>query len=197
MAKCGQCERKAMFQVEGDHLLCLHCWIAWQRALREGMAEKARVINYLTEQMEMTAGLPGLLPRLQVPEPAPSIYTGAMTFNNIRVSDSVVGVINTGQVQQLDVALDVIRDAGQPNLAEALRNLSQAVVDARDLDPAQKDEAIEHLTFLAEQAVLPQDQRQRSVGRTVLRALERLLNAAASVMTLWQQAQPLLGTLFR
>lgn len=105
------------------------------------------------------------------------INTGSMTLNNITVNDSVVGVINTGQVQQLDVAVDVIRNAGDSSLADALRQLSQAVIDAPDLELERKKDAIEQVAFLAEQASLPKEQRQSSIGKMVIVGPERVLNA--------------------
>ena len=59
--------------------------------------------------------------------------------------------------------------------------LTQAVVDAPDIDATAKNEALEHLSYLVQQATLPPEQRHRSVGRTVVRALERLLHVAASI----------------
>ena len=184
-----------MYNVEG-HLLCLHCSATWQRMLREQMADQIRMVNYITAEMEAIVGLPGTMPRIELPAP-PVVHTGAMTLNNIHVNDSVVGVINTGQVRQLDVAVDAIRDAGGGPLAEALRILSQAVLDTEELAPEQKREAVEHLAFLAEQAVLPKDQRQRSIGKVVIGALAEVLNAAASAVTLWPHVRPLLESLFR
>jgi len=46
-----------------------------------------------------------------------------MTFHNIHVQGSVVGAINTGQVQQIDVAIDHIKLGGDQALAQAWPNL--------------------------------------------------------------------------
>lgn len=194
MAKCSQCGNNAMYEVEG-HLLCLQCAKVWQDMLRGQIEDQVRALNFLHEEMEMITGMPGVLPRYELPKP-PTINTRRITLNNIQVSDSVVGVINTGQIEKLDVAVDAVRDAGQEQLADALQKLSQAVVDAPDLLPQQKDEAVEHLAFLAEQASMPKERRQRSVAKTVIVGLEHVLNAAASVVTLWQAVRPYLLGLF-
>jgi len=195
MAQCGQCGKKAMMQVEGGHLLCLDCYEKWQNLLLRQNEELARVYNHLLDQAEAVVGLPGIYPRIRTAERT-IVNTGPMNFNNISVKDSVVGVINTGQVQQLDVAVDVVRDGGQKELADALQKLSQAVLDAPDLAAAQKNEAIEHLSFLAEQAALPKEKRQSSIGKIVITGLERVVNAAASVSTLWPHLCSLLQGLF-
>ncbi len=196
MAQCSQCSNKAIFQIDGGHLLCLNCYRLFQETITRQNDELARVYNHLIDQMEATVGVPGVLPRISPRAEPTMINTGPMTFNNINVSDSVVGVINTGQVQHLDVAVDAARDAGEEQLASALQALSQAVVDAQDLTPQQKDEAVEHLTFLAEQAATPKDERKGSVGKQVITGLEHIVNAAASVTTFWPVVYPLFLKLF-
>jgi hypothetical protein len=146
--------------------------------------------------MEATVGMQGLLPRIAIPRPA-SVQTGPVTLNNIHVNESVVGVINTGSIKQLDLAMDNIRKQGAADVADAVQRLSQAVLDASDLDPSQKKDAVEHLTFVAEQAALPKEQRQSAVGKAVVGGLERLLNASASITSLWAQLAPYIEPLFK
>ena len=68
---------------------------------------------------------------------------------------------------------------------------------ARELTDAQKEEATEQLVFIANQGELPSEQRQRSVGRAVVGALERVLNGAASAYAIWQAARPFVEGLFQ
>jgi hypothetical protein len=55
--------------------------------------------------------------------------------HNIRVDNSVIGAINTGQIKSLNVALDNVQNAGSPELANTLHVLSEAVLASSDLSP--------------------------------------------------------------
>ena len=64
--------------------------------------------NRAAADLESIVGLPGMLPRIQIP-PLPS---APLTLNNIKVDNSVVGSINTGNVRAIDVNLTYLYGAG-------------------------------------------------------------------------------------
>jgi hypothetical protein len=166
-----------------------------QQALDADHARRASMLNYLAAQAEAAVGLRGIFPRYEVH--MPTIATGPTTFHNIRVEGSNVGVINTGELQRLDQALTQVQAGGDAGSAGVIGALTQAVLDAPDIDAATKNEALEHLSYLAQQAALLPEQRQRGVGRTVLATLERLLNAVASLGTVYAMAKPVIAALFQ
>jgi hypothetical protein len=175
--------------------LCVDCNLKFQQAQALIHQRHATMVNFLLGEAESVVGLPGLYTRMEIPKPT-NIRTGPMTFNNITVSKSVVGAINTGSIQELDVAMDQVRVGGYPEVAGALKLITQAVLDAQDLTPKSKNEILEHLSFVGTQATLPQDNRHKAVGCTVLETVERLLNASASAAALWPMAKPYLAALF-
>ena len=175
--------------------MCVDHACRMQQALDLDHARRASQLNYLAEKAEAMVGLRGIFPRYEVT--MPTIATGPTTFNNVRVEGSNVGVINTGELERLDQALTQVRVGGDIASADVLRRLTQAVVDAPDIDATAKNEALEHLSYLAQQATLPPGRRQRSVGRTVVTTLERLLHVAASVGTVYATAKPVLDALFQ
>jgi hypothetical protein len=191
---CTQCGRPAIAELM-DHPLCVDHWCRMQQALDADHARRASALNYLAEKAEARVGVRGIFPRYEVP--MPTIATGPTTFNNIRVEGSSVGVINTGELQRLDLALTQVRVGGDTASADVLKTLTQAVIDAPEIDGTAKNEALEHLSYLAQQATLPPEHRQRSVGRTVVTTLERLLHVAASVATVYATAKPVLDALFQ
>ncbi len=159
----------------------------------EQLAQNAAMMNYLSRQIEYSfwGGTP---PQLEIPKSA--ITVGAMTFHNVRVDNSVVGAINTGQVHKLDVALNQVRVGGDPAVAEALQKMIQAVLDAKDLTPTDKNGALEHLTYLTEQAGLPKEERQGAAGKTIVQGLERILAASANLTALWSMFKAVFDALF-
>ncbi len=191
--KCGQCGKPAFYKYDNGAHLCVDCDLKVQQAEQMRFAQTASRLNQLAEQMEMTTGLYGVVPRLEIPQP--TIHMGH-TVHNIKVDNSVIGSINTGQIRDLNVALDHVQNAGSPDLANVLQKLTEAVLASSDLPTEKKTEAVEHLSHLAKQAALPKDQRQTAIGRTVLDGFERIINVSSGVLTIWNIAKPFLQSLF-
>jgi len=192
MPTCSQCSNTAVYEANSQPL-CLGCAQRFQDILDRQLDAHIRDLNYIEAQWERMTGIPQ--PRYEVRRPAP-VIAGNVTVNKIRISDSVVGAINTGQIDHLNVVVNAVRESGQAALAEKLAALSQAVVDTRELVVEAKNEALEHLAFLAAEAVRPEHQRQRSVGKIILNALEKIMTATGGLLKLWEAVRPLLHSLF-
>lgn len=148
--KCHNCTKNAIYQVgrkkETAVPLCLDCYVRLRDiSLREEESHE-RAINHLTAQMEAMVGLSGILPKY--PERPRIVHTGAMTLNNIHVSNSQVGVLNTGTLQNVDATVNVLRSEGNPELAAAVLALAQALVSTTELSSEKKNQALELLGTL-------------------------------------------------
>lgn len=186
---CNQCGKPAIYQLEG-HPLCLGCYERHQRLLMDEQVQNAAMINYLKDSMQYSV-FGGVPPRIEIPKP--TIQVGRMTNNNIRVDNSVVGVINTGEVDKIQVTLENIRAGGNADVADALKRLTEAVLASRALPDADKKGAVEHVSYLADQAARPPDQRQRATSKSVIEGLERSLSVAADVYHVWKAVAPLIA----
>lgn len=182
MTTCNQCGKPAVKTVAG-HPLCVACFSIWQQAEQLGFARNVALLNFTAAQAEAVTGIAGLVPRMQMP--LSPIHTGDMTLHNIQVDRSVVGTINTGQIEQLDVAMSNIKDGGDLGTAEALQVFTQAVIDAADADAIAKGDMLEHLACIAEQLAKPPTQRSPSVMKTVLAGLKSLASGIASLTKLY------------
>jgi hypothetical protein len=192
---CTQCGRRPpLYQLEEGHRLCLDCYSKYQEILNQQIQQGLALANYCSDMIDYQIGLSDVSPRVEMPKPVHVHHSG--NFNNIRVEGSMVGSINTGEVGKIDVALDNVRAGGQSALANQLQRLTQAVLESKELTQQARDEAIEALSYLAEQATLPKEQRRRSIGKTMLAKLERLMNDSASLLALWQVADPWVHRLF-
>jgi predicted unusual protein kinase regulating ubiquinone biosynthesis (AarF/ABC1/UbiB family) len=96
-----------------------------------------------------------------------------------------VGSVNTAQVGLIDVAMDSINNSGNDEIGQAIKELTEAVINNRELDKNEQGQILEQLAFIAKQAALPEDQRQISIVRTVLNVLQSGLEVATNLTALW------------
>lgn len=158
-------------------------------SMQAGQAERMAMINYLRESIEYTMGVPGAQPpRIQIPVPvvhnAPVMNT---THNNIQVDHSIVGSISTAQVGRINVAMRDISNGGSEEVMQAIKAITEAMVNSDELESSKKDQLLEQMAFIAEQAALPPAQRQASVIQVVLAAVSKTLINVASLATIWAQ----------
>ncbi len=188
-ATCSQCGKPPLLAVSGT-LLCLDCAQKWDDIVSAQIERQANLLNVLAGFAEMHTGFP--MPRLQMSR----ARRGPITLNNIHVANSVVGSINTGEIGKLDLVMSHMRVAGQKELANALQEFTQAVIDSQELSAGDKNSALEHLSFLAGQSTLPAEERQSAVAKAVIPNLERTITRAGAIASLWSALKPLLETLF-
>ena len=192
--RCHQCPTPAVLELNGRYL-CLDCYAKFQQASYQNHVILASTLNVLLDDVNDIAGLPRSGGRIQIPTPT-TINTGDTTFNNIRVSESIVGTINTGNVEKIDSRVSAMQGEKRDDLAKAIQHLTQAIVDAPDLEPNDKDSALECLSFLSDQAITPEGERTPSVGKTIISKLEQILANAGSIASIWSQVAPHISNLF-
>ncbi|MGD1014966.1 MAG: hypothetical protein ABR863_00790 [Roseiarcus sp.] len=138
--------------------------------------------------MDFVSGLRNLTPRMQVPDlpPAP------LTLNNIRVDRSTVGAINAGEVAGIDVSITVLEQAGNKNVSEALKQLTQAIVDASDISKESKSQTLDQVAYLSEQAAAAAKDRKPGMIKAACAALTQVATTTTALATAWNAAEPIL-----
>lgn len=195
MTKCQNCEKPAMFMVTEQQIpLCLDCYALFQQTLSQQNADLERQLNYLSDEMDAIVGIGPIGPRF--PErPQPTIVQGG-TFNNIKVTDSTVGMINTGQLHQVDTAISVIGQHGDKQLAETIKTLTDAIIADPGMVQTSKRDAVEILSVLSSEATAPKEQRRSSIAKPLIDRLRELLGDAANIATIAQAALPIIAAAF-
>ena len=192
MPKCSQCDRPALYGIGEQQIpLCLQCWALHQSVLDRQLAALERQAEAALEQMEMVAGV-----RLPRKRPMPPVTLSGATFHNINIRNSNVGVINTGELQQVDTAVSVIGNQGDSQLAGALKTLAEAVVASTAMRAAARQETIEILSALGSEATAQKAQRRVGVARPLLGRLRELLSVAADLTSVAQAAVPIIAGAF-
>ena len=193
MSNCSQCGKPAIVTV-GDHPLCVDCNLKFQQAEEINNTFLERRANYLSDQIEATVGLPGILPRYPVRQPA--VHQGVLTFNNIKVDNSVIGSINTGNVQSIDVAMSHIKASGNDDLAQEISKFTEAVIKEAAISKELRDDILEQLAFLMSEYGLSKAKRKTSIIKSVLLTIKDTVSTIASLSTAWSKIHPFLERIF-
>lgn len=194
MPKCHQCDRPALYAFgEPPVPLCLQCAALHQSIVQEQIANAERGIERALDEMEM---MTGVRLRPERPRPPPPVIVQGAAFHNINIRGGNVGVINTGTLQQVDTAISVIRGAGDEQLAEMLKELTEAIHAQGTLEPGLKREAVEIVSAIAAEATQPPAQRRVGVARPLIARLREILSTTADLATVTQAAIPIIAAAF-
>lgn len=186
--QCSQCERPAVVQMPGGHLLCVHCYATFMQAVVAKDDMLARLEHDTISMAEARAGLHGAFPKPTLRKTV--VHSGPMTVNDIRVENSTVGSINTGTIQRLSVAVGGLGARGAADLAAAITALTQAIMSTDVLSGEQKNEVAEHLGLIAEEAQQPTAERRRAILRASLSVVKDILTTAGAAATVWDKFGP-------
>jgi hypothetical protein len=193
--KCSQCNRPAVGQLGNGQPLCVEHYSMISAAMSEQQRNNMAMMNYYRDQIHETFGLPPPDARINIPRPI--INQSPVTYNNISIDRSVVGAVNTAQVDRIDVAMDNIKNGGNDEINKAIKALTEAVIKSSELEGKERKQLVEELAFLAEQAALPKAERQKSVVGMVLKAMPLSFAVAADLTTLWAKWEPALAHFFK
>lgn len=145
---CGQCGKPAVVSINAVSL-CVDCYYKLEVAETLGARLAIISMNFAAEEMDRVTGLHNFTPRMQVPD----IPRGPIILNNIKLNNSVVGSINTGNVQTVDVSITCLREAGNEAISKALKDLTEAIANEPTLRKDEKNNLLDQLAYLSEQAV--------------------------------------------
>jgi hypothetical protein len=196
--KCYNCDKPAMFVVgpEGNGFpLCLECTNKHQQMAAIQSDQLERDMNFAAAEMEAVTGTLGTMPRYPQRQ-IRIIQGGPVTLNNINVSNSAIGVLNTGNLEIVDAAITALKANQQTqDIAGAIAKVTSAVADS-DLSKQIKNEAIEILSTVATEATAPEPKRKSSVVKRLLGGLPTLIQTSASAMEIWKAVEPIIRQMF-
>jgi hypothetical protein len=174
--------------------LCLDCYLKYTQINQANLENTERMLNFIHDSADAVVGLPPMGPRFPT-RPKPVIVQG-VKMNNIRITDSVVGTVNTGSIGVVDQTISALGQAGDSQLAQAVKLLSEAVLNSKELSPAQKKEAMEGLSVISTEAVAPKDQRRSTVALTLIDRVSTITKLAGDVADVGVKWWPILVSAF-
>jgi hypothetical protein len=114
---------------------------------------------------------------------------------SVHVQNSNIANLNLGsQVGTINAALQSISagDAQQKEFARALEELTQAVLSAAALNATQKQEAVDALSTIAEEAAKKPEERRRGMLKAAVSWLPTAISAANNLASLWDKLGPII-----
>ena len=164
---CTQCGRPAIITFGGNPL-CVEHHLKMQQAIYLQHSQIAAHINYLSEEIARGTGY--ILPPNRIEIPRPPFLGDSLNLHNINVSNSTIGAVNTGTVEHLDAAITLFERRDEDELAAAIKEFTQALIDTNEIEASTINEIAEQLAFLVAQAsAKPEDRSIRSSKKCFVR----------------------------
>jgi hypothetical protein len=163
--------------------MCAACQKNLADAHRIKQETSMRYVNFLRDDIEATIGVRGVLARFELPAESP-------VTNHIHIESSNIGVVNSGVIHHIDSAIGQLQSSGDGQLAVAFKQVTQAIVDAPDVDKEKKAEILEQLSLLSEEAAKPKGQRRLVLMKGILENVKLAADAIRSVAPIVMNAWP-------
>lgn len=172
-------------------LLCIDCNLKFQQSWEAHGRLLKEQYNHILDQADAVVGFPSGMPRYDLSQPI--VNRGPVNFHSIQIDRSIVGAINTGNIRQMEVALNNVHASNSnPQLESELKKFTELVLQEASLNEAAKNEIIEQLAALTEQ--LSQNEQVRKTG--VVKAFVMSIAAgvaSTALSTHWQLIRTILG----
>ncbi len=112
------------------------------------------------------------------------------TEMKVEISNSTVGMLNAGEIKQVEsiaVNVSTLVDFNQHQIAEAFKNLIEAITASQDISSQQQLEILEQLELLSAQATLAPPGRKAGLIKPTLSALAATLSAGGGLAEIWSK----------
>jgi hypothetical protein len=118
---------------------------------------------------------------------------------NINVSNSQIGVLNTGSIQDvhsIDASITTLKSHGDLDVGDAFKRITEGIMKDDAVSQADKEELLSNVRYLTEMAAKKQDERSPSVIRSVLRSVSDGINAAGPAVKALISLIPVISKFF-
>ncbi len=180
--KCHQCERPGLYQYDHGLVLCLKCNAILQENNFRSFLMNASMMNHAMDEMDMVTGIRLGGDRIPVSQLAQAM-SRPMTNNHITISNSSVGVLNTGDLAKINAVITITEGSDVEELGQNIKDFAQAVLDSDEVTKEDKHDIGELLGTLSEQIA---GKRSKPVIESILKGIE---DRVKSVNTLWAFAE--------
>lgn len=188
VVKCSQCDKAAVVQLyssddEPGVTLCVDCNLKYEQAKAIEYERMSRTYNKLARSLQSSLGIP-IATFSESPMPQMDQYV----MNNIRIDQSTIGVLNTGNIQTVDSAVTVLSgQSDSEDASAAIAKFTQAVIDSQEATDEIKNEILELLSIVATEATAPAEKRRGQAVKSMLTTIANIVSSVAGLAQLWEQ----------
>jgi hypothetical protein len=113
----------------------------------------------------------------------------------LNISNSTIAGLNLGTVVgDLNASVQTLNSRGQPDLANAISKLAEALAKSLDVQPDRQKELLEHLALVSTEMALPSEKRKMGPLRSSINALREGVALAGQLAALWTPVEQILKT---
>jgi hypothetical protein len=142
-----------MYQVGEENIpLCLSCFSVQHHMQNIDFLKNAMMQNNSMDDMDMMTGISLGGGRIPVAEFSKAIQRSP-TLNSIHVSNSQIGVLNTGAIQKIDAAITLSQGSDAQQFGQLLKEFTELVISTENLSSSEKNEVFELTEAVAEEVV--------------------------------------------
>ena len=125
------------------------------------------------------------MPRYQVTTPQ---------ININHIDRSIIGALNTGHIEHLEVAMDNLNNMGSSDITSSLKEFIEKVLVSKELNDEVKNQVIEQVSFVASELTVPSQTRKWLVIPTLASIKDSVITVNGLVI-LWNTLHSHISTL--
>lgn len=176
--KCSQCNKPAFYRVaEAEIPLCLSCYATWHHTQNIDFLKNAVMMNHAMDNLDLSVGMGVSGDRIPVGYIAKAIQ-GAATLNQFSISNSQIGVLNTGSINRIEASITLAQGTDAELIAQHIKSFTEEVLTSNELGAEEKNEIIELTDAAAEEVV---GRRRLTVVTAHLKALREKVGGILSL----------------
>ncbi|MEL7463603.1 MAG: hypothetical protein AAFN79_06025 [Pseudomonadota bacterium] len=154
--------------------------------------KNAVMMNNAVDSMELSTGIALGGGRMPIAEIARAMQK-PQAFNNIKIANSQIGVVNTGSIEKIDAAITLSQGSDVEIAARGIKNLTQSVLDAEDLLKEDKQEVVDLIESLSSELV---GSRKKATVFAILKEIGARVGEFASTAKAFNELHSVLSALF-
>jgi len=183
--KCSQCAAPAFYRVQEQGIpLCLQCYSILHRINSIDFLMNVAMLNQSMDQMDAMSGVGLSGDRIPVQHIARAIQ-GSPTLNSFAISNSQVGVLNTGSIHKIDAAITLSKGSDAEPVADEIKRFTEEIIGSHEASDSQKNELLELTEAVAEEIV---SKRRKS---SIIALMKELKEKASGILALSNAADKL------
>lgn len=197
ITSCSECGKPSFVYVESNPL-CVDCYKKYKQSLQPQSQEDNSSVEELGKAMGIYVSEPGPAasdspPQGQPPRvmPAPP-KTQQPAFTQPTAPSSPSSSLSAAEIQRIEVSANRLINSGNTELAGALKNFTDAVIQEPGMSPDVKNQFLEQISFLSSQAVLPKESIKKGMVKAMLAGVGELIAQTPLLRTHWSRLHPLI-----